>query len=71
MATHRRENTKIYHTSFTPSYQVITQRKCVMKLVCAGKEVHGGEQGDNRALRGGGLAPPAAAAGVLSPHGLL
>ncbi|XP_010573832.1 glutathione reductase, mitochondrial [Haliaeetus albicilla] len=40
VATHGRENVKIYSTSFTPLYHAITQRKvkCVMKLVCAGKE---------------------------------
>lgn len=40
---------KIYSTSFTPLYHAITQRKvkCVMKLVCAGKEekVRGGDLG--------------------------
>ena len=61
MAMHRRENVKIYSMSFTPSYHTVTQRKfkCVTKLVCTGKEkVCGGDQGDNRALQGGGLAPP-------------
>ncbi|XP_074444679.1 glutathione reductase, mitochondrial isoform X2 [Larus michahellis] len=40
VATHGKENVKIYSTSFTPLYHAITQRKvkCVMKLVCAGKE---------------------------------
>ncbi|NXY49779.1 GSHR protein, partial [Ceuthmochares aereus] len=40
VATHGRENVKIYSTSFTPLYYAVTQRKvkCVMKLVCAGKE---------------------------------
>ncbi|XP_065489662.1 glutathione reductase, mitochondrial [Caloenas nicobarica] len=40
VAAHGRENVKIYSTSFTPLYHAITQRKvkCVMKLVCAGKE---------------------------------
>ncbi|KAM6206090.1 glutathione reductase, mitochondrial [Sarcoramphus papa] len=40
VATHGRENVKIYSTSFTPLYHAVTQRKvkCVMKLVCAGKE---------------------------------
>ncbi|NXW48181.1 GSHR protein, partial [Nyctiprogne leucopyga] len=40
VAVHGRENVKIYSTSFTPLYHAITQRKvkCVMKLVCAGKE---------------------------------
>lgn len=40
MATHGRDNVKIYNTSFIPLYHAVTQRKvkCVMKLVCAGKE---------------------------------
>ncbi|XP_054059656.1 glutathione reductase, mitochondrial isoform X2 [Rissa tridactyla] len=40
VATHGKENVKIYSTSFTPLYHAVTQRKvkCVMKLVCAGKE---------------------------------
>ncbi|NXJ57520.1 GSHR protein, partial [Spizaetus tyrannus] len=40
VAAHGRENVKIYSTSFTPLYHAVTQRKvkCVMKLVCAGKE---------------------------------
>ncbi|NXY65022.1 GSHR protein, partial [Callaeas wilsoni] len=40
VATHGRDNVKIYSTSFTPLYHAVTQRKvkCVMKLVCAGKE---------------------------------
>ncbi|NXJ85020.1 GSHR protein, partial [Trogon melanurus] len=40
VATHGKENVKIYSTSFTPLYHAITQRKvkCVMKVVCAGKE---------------------------------
>ncbi|XP_064306727.1 glutathione reductase, mitochondrial [Phalacrocorax carbo] len=40
VAMHGRENVKIYSTSFTPLYHAITQRKvkCVMKLVCTGKE---------------------------------
>ncbi|NXG83009.1 GSHR protein, partial [Stercorarius parasiticus] len=40
VATHGKENVKIYSTSFTPLYYAVTQRKvkCVMKLVCAGKE---------------------------------
>ncbi|XP_030335315.1 glutathione reductase, mitochondrial isoform X3 [Strigops habroptila] len=40
VATHGRENVKIYSTSFNPLYHAVTQRKvkCVMKLVCAGKE---------------------------------
>lgn len=35
-----KDNVKIYSTSFTPMYHAVTQRKvkCVMKLVCAGKE---------------------------------
>ncbi|KAM9258839.1 LOW QUALITY PROTEIN: glutathione reductase-like [Cariama cristata] len=39
MAMHRRENVKIYSTSFTPLYHTISQRKfkCVVKLVCAGR----------------------------------
>lgn len=49
VAVHGRENVKIYSTSFTPLYHAITQRKvkCVMKLVCAGKEekVRGGDLG--------------------------
>lgn len=49
VATHGRENVKIYSTSFTPLYHAVTQRKvkCVMKLVCAGKEekVRGGDHG--------------------------
>uniref|UniRef100_A0A8D0CDB7 Glutathione reductase n=1 Tax=Scleropages formosus TaxID=113540 RepID=A0A8D0CDB7_SCLFO len=38
--THGKENVKIYTTSFTPMYHVMTTRKsqCVMKLVCVGKE---------------------------------
>lgn len=46
---------KIYSTSFTPLYHAVTQKKvkCVMKLVCAGKEekVCGG---DSWALQRGG-----------------
>ncbi|XP_069711174.1 glutathione reductase, mitochondrial isoform X2 [Phaenicophaeus curvirostris] len=40
VATYGRENVKIYSTSFTPMYYAVTKRKvkCVMKLVCAGKE---------------------------------
>ncbi|NXN26911.1 GSHR protein, partial [Nycticryphes semicollaris] len=40
VAMHGKENVKIYNTSFTPLYYAVTQRKvkCVMKLVCAGKE---------------------------------
>ncbi|NWV23075.1 GSHR protein, partial [Origma solitaria] len=40
VAMHGRDNVKIYNTSFTPLYHAVTQRKvkCVMKLVCAGKE---------------------------------
>ncbi|KAH1169922.1 glutathione reductase, mitochondrial [Mauremys mutica] len=40
ISTYGRENVKIYTTSFTPMYHAVTQRKtkCVMKLVCAGKE---------------------------------
>ncbi|NXV78227.1 GSHR protein, partial [Atlantisia rogersi] len=40
VAAHGRNNVKIYSTSFTPLYHAVTQRKakCVMKLVCAGKE---------------------------------
>ncbi|XP_041315242.1 glutathione reductase, mitochondrial isoform X6 [Pyrgilauda ruficollis] len=40
VATHGKDNVKIYNTSFTPLYHAVTQRKvkCVMKLVCAGKE---------------------------------
>ncbi|NXF85973.1 GSHR protein, partial [Eubucco bourcierii] len=40
VAKHGRENVKIYSTSFTPMYYAVTRRKvkCVMKLVCAGKE---------------------------------
>ncbi|KAF1597736.1 UNVERIFIED_CONTAM: Glutathione reductase, mitochondrial, partial [Eudyptes pachyrhynchus] len=40
VAVHGRENVKIYSTSFMPLYHAVTQRKvkCVMKLVCAGKE---------------------------------
>ncbi|NXE00611.1 GSHR protein, partial [Chaetorhynchus papuensis] len=40
VATHGKDNVKIYSTSFTPLYHAVTQRKvkCVMKLVCAGKE---------------------------------
>ncbi|PKK18593.1 glutathione reductase, partial [Columba livia] len=40
VAAHGRENVKIYSTSFTPLYHAVTQRKvkCVMKLVCVGKE---------------------------------
>ncbi|NXU47791.1 GSHR protein, partial [Turnix velox] len=40
MATYGKENVKVYNTSFTPLYHAITQRKvkCVMKLVCVGKE---------------------------------
>ncbi|XP_061107163.1 glutathione reductase, mitochondrial isoform X2 [Conger conger] len=35
-----KENVKTYNTSFTPMYHAITTRKtkCVMKLVCVGKE---------------------------------
>ncbi|OCU00106.1 hypothetical protein XELAEV_18005891mg [Xenopus laevis] len=35
-----RENVKVYTTSFSPMYHVVTRRKtkCVMKLVCVGKE---------------------------------
>lgn len=49
VATHGRDNVKIYSTSFTPLYHAVTQRKvkCVMKLVCVGKEekVSGGHRG--------------------------
>lgn len=49
MATHGKDNVKIYNTSFTPLYHAVTQRKvkCVMKLVCAGKEekVSAGQRG--------------------------
>ncbi|NXL75537.1 GSHR protein, partial [Leptocoma aspasia] len=40
VAIHGKDNVKIYNTSFTPLYHAVTQRKvkCVMKLVCAGKE---------------------------------
>ncbi|XP_064366363.1 glutathione reductase, mitochondrial isoform X2 [Dromaius novaehollandiae] len=40
ISVHGRENVKIYSTSFTPMYHAVTKRKtkCVMKLVCAGKE---------------------------------
>ncbi|KAM4672591.1 glutathione reductase, mitochondrial isoform 8-T8 [Amazona ochrocephala] len=40
VAAYGRENVKIYSTSFNPLYHAVTQRKvkCVMKLVCAGKE---------------------------------
>ncbi|NXD42794.1 GSHR protein, partial [Copsychus sechellarum] len=40
VALHGKDNVKIYNTSFTPLYYAVTQRKvkCVMKLVCAGKE---------------------------------
>lgn len=40
ISTHGKDNVKIYTTSFTPLYHAVTQRKvkCVMKLVCAGKE---------------------------------
>ena len=48
---------KIYSTSFTPLYHAVTQRKvkCVMKLVCAGKEekVRGGDQGGQPGAAGG------------------
>ncbi|MEE6520036.1 hypothetical protein FKM82_017824 [Ascaphus truei] len=35
-----RDNVKIYTTSFSPMYHAVTKRKtkCVMKLVCVGKE---------------------------------
>ncbi|XP_038256636.1 glutathione reductase, mitochondrial isoform X1 [Dermochelys coriacea] len=40
ISTYGRDNVKVYTTSFTPMYHAVTQRKtkCVMKLVCAGKE---------------------------------
>ncbi|NWS11075.1 GSHR protein, partial [Pachyramphus minor] len=40
VAAHGKENVKIYSTSFTPLYHAVTQRKvkCLMKLVCVGKE---------------------------------
>ncbi|NWT02296.1 GSHR protein, partial [Mionectes macconnelli] len=40
VAAHGKENVKIYSTSFTPLYYAVTQRKvkCLMKLVCVGKE---------------------------------
>nr|XP_009685585.1 PREDICTED: glutathione reductase, mitochondrial [Struthio camelus australis] len=40
ISAHGKENVKIYSTSFTPMYHAVTKRKtkCVMKLVCAGKE---------------------------------
>ncbi|NXC41635.1 GSHR protein, partial [Penelope pileata] len=40
ISVHGKDNVKIYTTSFTPMYYAVTQRKvkCVMKLVCAGKE---------------------------------
>lgn len=40
VAVHGKDKVKIYNTSFTPLYHAVTQRKvkCVMKLVCAGKE---------------------------------
>ncbi|XP_043915554.1 glutathione reductase, mitochondrial [Protopterus annectens] len=39
-AKYGKENVKIYLTSFTPMYHAVTKRKtkCVMKLVCSGKE---------------------------------
>ncbi|KAM6362092.1 glutathione reductase, mitochondrial isoform 3-T3 [Alca torda] len=61
VATHGKENVKIYSTSFTPLYHAVTQRKvkCVMKLVCAGKEekVRGGDQGGQLGAAGGWLSP--------------
>uniref|UniRef100_A0A674GBD3 Glutathione reductase n=1 Tax=Taeniopygia guttata TaxID=59729 RepID=A0A674GBD3_TAEGU len=51
VAIHGKDNVKIYNTSFTPLYHAVTQRKvkCVMKLVCAGKEekVSAGQLGDS------------------------
>lgn len=40
ISVYGKDNVKIYSTSFTPMYHAVTQRKvkCVMKLVCAGKE---------------------------------
>ncbi|XP_036260538.1 glutathione reductase, mitochondrial-like isoform X2 [Molothrus ater] len=40
VAIHGKDKVKIYNTSFTPLYHAVTQRKvkCVMKLVCTGKE---------------------------------
>lgn len=51
ISTHGKDNVKIYTTSFTPLYHAVTQRKvkCVMKLVCAGKE---------EKVCGGGLGCP-------------
>ncbi|XP_074396511.1 glutathione reductase, mitochondrial isoform X1 [Zonotrichia albicollis] len=40
VAIHGKDKVKIYNTSFIPLYHAVTQRKvkCVMKLVCTGKE---------------------------------
>uniref|UniRef100_A0A8D0H7L2 Glutathione reductase n=1 Tax=Sphenodon punctatus TaxID=8508 RepID=A0A8D0H7L2_SPHPU len=40
ISTYGKENVKVYTTSFTPMYHAVTKRKtkCIMKLVCAGKE---------------------------------
>ncbi|XP_058693383.1 glutathione reductase, mitochondrial isoform X2 [Poecile atricapillus] len=40
VAIHGKDNVKTYNTSFIPLYHAVTQRKvkCVMKLVCTGKE---------------------------------
>lgn len=40
ISVYGKDNVKIYSTLFTPMYHAVTQRKvkCVMKLVCAGKE---------------------------------
>ncbi|XP_033369582.1 glutathione reductase, mitochondrial isoform X2 [Parus major] len=40
VAVHGKDNVKTYNTSFIPLYHAVTQRKvkCVMKLVCTGKE---------------------------------
>lgn len=63
VATHGRDNVKIYSTSFTPLYHAVTQRKvkCVMKLVCAGKEekvvgLHMQGQGCDEILQGFAVA---------------
>ncbi|NXU95975.1 GSHR protein, partial [Cettia cetti] len=40
VAMHGKDNVEVYNTSFIPMYYAVTQRKvkCVMKLVCVGKE---------------------------------
>lgn len=72
VAIHGKDNVKIYNTSFTPLYHAVTQRKvkCVMKLVCAGKEekVSGGPW--RAQLEGGGITAGCPLVSMWSALGL-